>query len=297
LLFRLWQVITAVVKRLPRRAAYGVAWVAGMLGYYFWPSARRAMHQNFERVLADAHPREIRRVARSSVVNYCKYLADFMRFPALHPEFIVESVRGSESFQQLDGALAEGRGALMVCMHVGNWDMAAGAAAARGYPVTVIAESFEDPRLDSLVVGARRRLGMNVVKLERLTPSLYRSLRNNGVLALLIDRPACRDGVRVQFFGQELEVPAGAARLALRTGAKLVPAAFVRTRPFAPEITVLTDFSIEPPAEGDEGAKVAALMQAVMNAHERFIRQHPDQWYMFRELWPQMPANASRGMA
>ena len=33
-------------------------------------------------------------------------------------------------------------------------------------------------------------------------------------------------------------------------------------------------------------AVVRKLTQAIMDAHERFIRRFPDQWYMFREMWP-----------
>ena len=39
---------------------------------------------------------------------------------------------------------------------------------------------------------------------------------------------------------------------------------------------------------GDEAKDVQAVTQAIMDSHERFIREHPDQWYMFREMWPRV---------
>jgi KDO2-lipid IV(A) lauroyltransferase len=174
-------------------------------------------------------------------------------------------------------------------MHFGNWDLGAGAAAARGYPLTVIAETFADRRLDDMVTGARRRLGMEIVKMEKTGPSLLRALKRNGLLALLIDRPVPGEGVRVSFFGEDVEVPAGPARLALRSGAAVIPAGFARTRQNRAGVTALTAF-IEPPVPtGDDETDVRALTQAIVSSHEQFIRAYPEQWYMFRPMWAAAP--------
>jgi phosphatidylinositol dimannoside acyltransferase len=287
--FRTWQAVSWLVRRLPVRLSYAVAFVAGSAGYYCWPRGRRSMHSNYRRVLQGASRSEIHRTARRSLVNYCKYLADFVRFPSIPPDEIAHSVAGDDNFAALDRALERGKGAVVVCMHFGNWDFGAGAAAARGYPVTVVAETFTDPRLDRMVMGARERLGMQLVKMEKAGPSLLRCLKQNGLLALLIDRPVPGEGVKVTFFGEEVEVPAGPARLALRSGAMVVPAGFPRVQPNEPNVRIISDFAITCVSTGDEAKDIQTVTQAIMDAHERFIRQHPDQWYMFREMWPRSP--------
>jgi KDO2-lipid IV(A) lauroyltransferase len=253
------------------------------------------MYHNYARVLGDASPAQIRRMAKSSLINYCRYLADFVRFPSLTRDDLVQMVTGRESFSALDEALAQGRGAIIVCTHFGNWDMGAGAAAARGYPLAVVAETFSDPRLDRMVLDSRERLGMHVIKMERAAPSMLRVLKQNGLLALLIDRPVPGQGIRVSFFGEEVEVPAGPARLALRSGAVVVPAAFARVEPNGVAVQTLTDFTVAYGPTGDEEEDVRQITQAIMTAHERFIRQYPEQWYMFRELWPREGARARTG--
>jgi KDO2-lipid IV(A) lauroyltransferase len=285
--YRTWQVASALVGKLGPRASYRVAWLIGSLTYYAWPRARRAMHRNYRRVLGDVPPRVIRSTARRSLVNYCCYLADFVRFPALSKDEVSEAVLGEPSFAALDRELERGCGAVIVCMHFGNWDVGAGAAAARGYPLTVVAETFPEPRLDAMVLDSRERLGMHILKMEKAGPSLLRVLKRNGLLALLIDRPTSGDGVKVMFFGEEVEVPAGPARLALRAGASVVPTAFARVNPRAPEVTTLTEFGLCVTPSGDEDTDVKTLTQAIMRAHESFIRRYPDQWYMFREMWPE----------
>lgn len=281
-----WKVASAVVRRMPERLSYAVAFALGSVAYYCWPRARKAMRGNYRRVLPGASRRERDRVARRSLVNYCTYLADFIRFPSIPPGRLIDEVEGESRFDALSRVLERGKGAVIVCMHFGNWDLGAGAAAARGYPLTVVAETFADPRLDAMVMGARTRLGMKIVKMEKAGPSLFRALKANGLLALLIDRPTPGDGVKVTFFGEEVEVPAGPARLALRTGATVVPTAFARIDPHRPEVTTLCDFELVTERTGDDQADIQRLTQAIMHAHERFIRQYPDQWYMFRPMWP-----------
>ena len=251
------------------------------------------MDANYARVLPNASRGERRRIARRSLVNYCKYLVDFVRFPGVSPEVIVDSVDGTKEYEALDRALEAGNGAVVICMHFGNWDLGAGATAGRGYPVTVIAETFAEPRLDAMVMHSRERLGMRIVKMEKAGPSLLRGLKENGVLALLIDRSVPGEGVRVKFFGEDVEVPAGPARMALRTGAAVVPTAFARVHPNRPAVKALCDFGIRPEQTGDRDGDVHALTQAIMSSHERFVREYPDQWYMFRPMWTAAGASAS----
>jgi KDO2-lipid IV(A) lauroyltransferase len=219
-------------------------------------------------------------------VNYCRYLADFMRLPSLSRDQVKAQVDWGTALENLDHVLARGKGTLIVCMHFGNWDAGAGAVAAAGYPLTVVAETFRDPRLDRMVVGSRERLGMSVIKMEKTAPSLIRCLRRNGLLALLIDRPVPGEGVRVPFFGHDVEVPAGPARLALRTGASVVPVAFARVERGAARFRALADFSITIEPSGDEDRDIQVLTRSILAAQERFNREYPDQWYMFREMWP-----------
>ena len=197
------------------------------------------------------------------------------------------NVTGESSFEALDKALAYGKGVVVVCMHFGNWDLGAGAAAARGYPVTVVAETFADPRLDAMVAGSRTRLGTQIIKMEKTGPSLIRALKQNGLLALLIDRPVPGDGVRVTFFGEEVEGPRRT-----RPGSLCVPARW-SCRPRSPASYPAVSRSRRSPTSpsamslrASEPHDMQSLTQAIMDVHERFIREYPDQWYMFREMWP-----------
>ncbi|HMO53807.1 MAG TPA: lysophospholipid acyltransferase family protein [Tepidiformaceae bacterium] len=280
-----WRFVSAVVGRMPLRASYALATAIGFAGYYLWPRGRHSMRANYAVVMPHASKRERDRIARRSLVNYCHYLVDFVRFPRLPGDELIALAGGEEEFARLRREMESGRGVLIVCTHFGNWDAGAGACAARGFPANVVAESFGDERLDRMVAGSRERLGMRLIRIESPGPSLLRRLKAGEILAILIDRPV-GDGVRVPFFGQEVTVPAGPARLALASGAKVMSAAFPRAQPGRPNVLTLCDWDIERPCTGDRDEDVRELTARILASHERFIRERPDQWYMFRRMWP-----------
>jgi KDO2-lipid IV(A) lauroyltransferase len=286
--YRLWRAATWLFRLLPLRCGYAIADAAGVATFWLWPRGRRNVLRNYRRVLPEAGESDRRRIARRSFQNYCRYLVDFLRLPGTPAEAARLAGQGADAFGALDRALEAGRGAIVVCMHFGNWDMGAAATAARGYAGAALGERFGDPRLDAMVFGGRRRLGVEVFPVDGPLMGPARHLRRNGVLALLIDQPDPASGVEVTFFGARTSVPKGPARLALGTGAAPGVAAFPRINRDRPEVGVLAEFS-EQPCGGDKDAAIATLTQWFMSAHERFIRRYPDQWYMFRDMWPDAP--------
>ena len=130
-----------------------------------------------------------------------------------------------DGFENIQQALAQDRGVIVVTPHFGNWDIAAAAAVARGLPVTAVTEHFGNGALNERVVAARERIGMKVVPLGvSAGKAVLTALRQGEVVALVCDLPP-REGrtVTVRVCGQDAVVPAGPPLLALKTGAPVVP--------------------------------------------------------------------------
>ena len=67
-------------------------------------------------------------------------------------------------------------------------------------------------------------MGLTAVPLgEGSSSALLRALKANEIAGLVSDRDLVGNGVEVEFFGEKTTLPAGAATLALRTGAPLLP--------------------------------------------------------------------------
>ncbi|MXZ63185.1 MAG: hypothetical protein F4Y98_06215 [Chloroflexi bacterium] len=276
-----FRIASLLARLVPLRVAYGCGFAAGVITYYLWAGGRRRCIGNMLRVTGGDEA-AARRLARSSFGNYGLYLVDFLRFDSRPRDELRDRIR-YEDWDYLDGALT-GNGLVFVTVHFGVWDLGAVALSEHGYRVSVIADTFDDPRLNELVFGSRRKLGMQVLPADRIGPRLVRALRRNEIIAALIDVPQPGRGVEVEFFGGTVAVPDAPARVALRTQASVVAATVPRLGTWSDRATPdLERVSYEP--TGDTDHDVRALTQAIFTALEAMVRRHPEQWYIFRSLW------------
>jgi lauroyl/myristoyl acyltransferase len=241
---------------------------------------RRAT-DNMRQVLGPhADPREAARLTRAAFANYARYMVDVVRLPHLKPRELFENIR-VEGWEHVEAAYTHGKGVVFATGHIGNWDMAGAAFAARGRPVSALVETLSPPRWNERVQRTRTRAGVKAIPIENGPREMLAALRKQEGLAVLVDRPMAQDGVPVTFFGRPTRVPGGAATLALRTGSPVVPAALVRDPRGGGYLA-----HIGPPIFGSRGDDAAVVMQGVMNWLEGIIRLYPDQWFMFRRMWP-----------
>ncbi len=288
ILYFLWRLANALGRIAPRPVAQFVARRIAELVYLVWTEKRENAIDNARHVLPDADEATVRWVAREMMRNYARYLADFIHDPTLEPER-VRDLAEFDRWEFIDEVLAEGKGLIFVLMHFGNWDSGGAFFTAHGYTLNVIAETFQHDKLNDMVVGSRRTRGMKIIPMEKSAFAIVRALRRNEALAILIDRPTPGQGVRVDFFGAPVEVPAGPARIARMTGARVVPVAFIPQRGPRPWRTIV-DTRIATPHTNDEERDVHELTQAIMHSLEQVVRAYPDQWYMFRRMWQGAPA-------
>ena len=283
MIYWLHRLAGAIASVVPRVVAYQlVEWLTSQALFLYRRQKRNAIRNMRRQLGAGRESRDAERVVDRVFVNYGKYMVDLLRVPSLRPEHLKRQVI-AYGLDQIDLAFADGRGLIVVTGHIGNWDLAGATLAAMGYPVNAIVDTLEPPRWNDEVQAIRMRLGINPVPLEGGPKEMLRCLRRNEILGILIDRPLADDGVPVRFFGAETRIPAGAATLALRTGAGIVTAVVVReSNYYVAHIGPL----IRPEPTDDRAADVQRLTQRCMDQLEAWIRRYPEQWYMFRDMWP-----------
>lgn len=274
-----------LAQRLPLKMAYGSASLVGDLLFLLWRRGRANVIDNMRHVLGSgATDLEVRGIAQRSFRNYMKLLVDFVRLPRTSDEEVESRVQG-EGWEHLDRALEGGKGALLVGAHLGSWDLAGLALAARGHELYVVAERQQPAWLDRIARDWREARGVHLIFMERTLKPLFRALARNQLVGMVVDRPLPEgEGVTVEFFGQMIPWPSGPATLALRTGAQVITGYLVRTSGghFKGEIFPPLEFQ---PC-GDKFEDLCRLSQKIVTLQEELIRRYPDQWYMFRRMWP-----------
>lgn len=195
----------------------------------------------------------------------------------------------------LAAALGDGRGAVVVTGHFGNWDIAAKRLHEYGRPINVVMAREVNASTHEYVRQARERVGVRVIYSDASVFSslnMIRALQRNEVVAIQLDRALGAGGTRlVPFFGAPAPFPSGPFVLARLARAPLIPVFIPRlgTRHYA--IRVCGRFQLAREAR-DSGA-LDRVMTDVVGAFEAVVREFPRQWFQFTPFWPERPAGSA----
>lgn len=112
-------------------------------------------------------------------------------------------------------------------------------------------------------------------------------LRLNKPVAILAERDFGQHGMMLPFLGKTALIPKGAAMFSLRTGAPILPCFFLREE--NNRFKFIIEKAIYPPSGADkiteEGLK--AYIEQYLSIIERYIKNYPTQWLMFRDFTQQ----------
>jgi phosphatidylinositol dimannoside acyltransferase len=275
--------LTGLVSSLPLWLGYLIADLATEIHLRCFPSRRHAALANLATMMPRATRRERLKVVRSMMRNYNRMMFEFFRLPHLTRSELLGSVEvvGRE---HLETAVARGRGVILTCCHIGNWELAAVVVAHWGYTLHAVAGVQLGRWLTGAVRETKQELAIHTISPEDGFRKLLRALEHNDLVALMVDGDIYSHGNPVEWFGRETRFPSGPGVLAQRTGALLISGYCERVGHGQFRIVM------EPPLDPAAFPTTAALNQAVAGVTERHIREHLDQWCIFRPMWDPAPA-------
>jgi phosphatidylinositol dimannoside acyltransferase len=275
---------------VPGPVAYGVA---DVVSRFMARGPALAMSQrHVRRVLAsecaegvEPDPALVRRLSKRTFTSYARYWADGARLPYVGAPGVRARWRMEEGFEHLLAAKAGGKGAVIALPHVGSWEWGGYWLALEAMPMTAVVERLEPEELFDWFVAQRAAMGLTAVPLgEGSSVALLRALKENRLAGLVSDRDLVGNGVEVEFFGERTTLPGGAATLALRTGAPLVPVV-VYSGPGDWHTGVVHE-PIDTTRRGTLRQDVVRITQELATVFERDIRCRPEQWHLYQPNWP-----------
>jgi lauroyl/myristoyl acyltransferase len=293
--------------RTPPSVRHALASMVTSASYLGWRSKRQVTQENFARVMGlPASDPRVKRAALASWSNYGRTAASLICLPYMDMADVdartIDLTEGMTWQESLRMALAPGRGTIITTGHFGSWDLA-GAIAARHVPLSAIVDTFNDPRLDSLLQGYRRGSGVHIIPVPQAVRRGMQELNQGRALAIVVDRPVER-GVEVTFFGHRTQVPSGSAALAVSTGAAIMPGYVwyaIDNRFYLRVFPPMFPRSVSDRAERRE--EIRRLTQYMISCQEEVVRLCPTQWFMFRRFWyagdvsAGIPAESARRLA
>jgi KDO2-lipid IV(A) lauroyltransferase len=277
-----FKIAGSTLSYLPKKAGYLIACFIADTVYMLSSTLRAAIADNMRHVLGSkADDATLRQHVRAVLRNAAKNYFDLIKIPHMKLNDI-ESCITVRGWHNLEGALKKGRGVILVTAHLGSFDIAAQIFAVRLIKTTVLVESLEPPSLLSYITALRESHGVAFVPAQAgVLEVLIQSLRRGEVVLLACDRDIAKNGLESNFFGEETLLPSVAVRIAMRTGAAVVPVFNLRRGDgrydvyFEPAINVIS---------AGDGA-VAKNMEQIAHVMEKYIKSCPDQWVVLSPIW------------
>lgn len=281
-LYYLLELGRVTAGRLPAAISYPIAGAAGQAMYYLWCRARRNMIKSIAAVLQqDRSSLEVRTNARYGMQNFCKYIIDLLRY-AYPKDGVFERDIDLIGTENIDKALAEGRGVIIVGLHMGNLDLGVRALSHVGYPINAIVHNLGAGQVDRFVQKPRAHSGIKLISAADGILQMLTVLKRNEAIAMMIDSPSDGKGVLVKLGNKHMMAPGGIAAMALRSGAKILPCGLIRSKNTKFHGIISKPVEFEPSGNLIEDAK--ELTQRTVGALEEMARIFPDQWYIFHDL-------------
>jgi KDO2-lipid IV(A) lauroyltransferase len=277
-----------VLEILPRGVARNLAAFVARILYAMSPRLRKTAEFNLRLAFPEWSDAQRQDVIRKMARNLGWMAAEFARLPKYSRANIGEVVilDGHENFLR---GQEEGKGVLYLTGHIGAWELSSFAHAVYGYPLHYMARPLDNRRLDALVNRYRSLSGNSPIFKNESARATLKVLKDAGTVGILADQNTMPgEGVFVDFFGTLACTTTGLARVALHTGAAVVPG-YV----YWDEKIQKYRLRFEPPVEltrtGDTERDIFENTQKFTKVIEGIIRAHPDQWVWLHGRWNTRP--------
>jgi KDO2-lipid IV(A) lauroyltransferase len=293
--YAIFRVAFGVFARLPRRVALAAGALIGELFYRLDFPHRRVALFNLRLAFPDKSEAERRAILRRSCRNLGRVAAEFCHLAALTTESVHSHVRIDDPQHWQTGlAGAVERGALILTGHFGNFELLAYAHGLLGHPITLVHRPMRNPLVDRAITDLRARAGTRSLAKKSAAKAALRALREHRLVAIPSDQNQTRRyGVFVDLFGLPASTTPGPARLAMLSGAPVVPVFLVRDgESDTHRIVVFPE--VELIRSGDREADIIANTQRCTAVIEEMMRRHPDQWIWFHKRWKTRPEGEPR---
>jgi len=215
-------------------------------------------------------------------------LAEFCQMPRYTPENTRSFIR-YEGLEHYLAARDRGKGVLILTGHLGAWELSSYYHSLMGHPMSMVIRRLDNARVDKLVNDIRCLHGNRVLHKDDFARGLIAAMRGGETVGILMDTNMTPpQGSFVPFFGRLACTASGMARVALRTGATVLPGFMLWEESeqkyvlhFGEAINLVSTGNDEQDAL-DNTARFTAVI-------ESWICRYPDQWLWVHRRWKTRP--------
>lgn len=283
------RLIARLGRSMERAPLSTCRWVGSLFGMAFFAGFRRRREiamSNLRLVYPGWSDAEVRRIARRSAQNFGMSFCEFLHLGAASPREIAAYCQW-EGLEHIEAGFERGHGVVLPTAHFGAWEVM-GARAAQDFALTVVVRLTSNDALREHIEGVRQKINVGMIHKNLPARASMKLLHANESVAIFADQHAGEHGLLLPMLGHLTRFHHAPARLALVTGALMVPTFGVRRTPWLSDGRVVIRANPGLLLQSKSQTRDEAVLQGtryVMERTEAAICQHPDQWLWMHRRW------------
>jgi Kdo2-lipid IVA lauroyltransferase/acyltransferase len=283
----------ATLRVLPLERAVRLGAAVGALAPVVDRANRRIAMRNLTIAFPDYDDARRVRVLRDTYRNFGRMAAEWIHFFELERANIERYVSYSGlAYWKEALRISGGRGILILTGHFGNFELLSGAHSVYGNRCAIVQRPNRNPLIDAAVTARRERFGNRAIPRRGAARTALRLLREDWMVAIPLDLDT-RNGVFADFFGLPAATSDALARIAMATGAPVLPA-FMLREGASPRHRITFLPVIDLVHTEDRASAVRENTQRFTTVIETMVRGHPDHWNWIHRRWKTRPAGEPR---
>ena len=278
---------------LPRPIARAIGAALGLVVYICLSRLRQTGQRNLKLAFPQASTSERTRILRNVYRTLGWQLAEFCRMER-YTRYNTANWIHYEGLDNFLKAQSRGKGVLIVTGHLGAWELSSFYHSLMGHPMGMVIRRLDNRLLDTFVNRIRCLHGNRVLHKDDFARGLLTAMHRGETVGILMDTnmtpPA---GVFVEYFGIQACTASGLARVALKTGAAVLPG-FLVWEPAQRQYVLHFGEEIPVVSSADHEQDIRNLTQRCTSAIESWVRRYPDQWLWIHRRWKTRPSGEAR---
>ena len=290
ILYLIVKVEAFFLRLLPLRLSLWVGKSFGSAIYYLFGKRKQVAYANLRAAFRGRYtPAQLSRIIKKIYQNLSQSYVELLRFPRLDEAYVKKyiKVEGADVDKIGEALKEDGKGAIYLTAHFGNWELSSLVGSAYGLKMNVLARWQKFEKLNGYLNKMRSSKGAHVIFKEDAREEIMQALKNNEVVGILSDQDGGKRGELVNFFGRRASIAKGVAQFSLRTGAPIFPVFIIREKGPYHRISVEDDISVLP--SGDIKKDVHEILQRFATILESYIEKYPAQWLWLHKRWKSTP--------
>lgn len=268
---------------LPRFVKIGLAYALTYLWYYIIPHRKDLIIRNLKLAFPEKDEKQIGDLAFETFYNWTLTALEYSYFPYISKKRLHE-ISEVHGYENLDKALEQGKGLLILGTHTGNGELAIYRACVDKYPLHLIGRKVKNAFINHALFSIREKSGLKHLDPKNSSLRVVKALKRNEGLLFVIDQFTYPPiGIKSTFFGHVTGSNSSLAYFALRLGAPVVPGFSYRKNG-----KVIICFQEQIPTEtpyDDMDKNVEYMTQKYNDWIEQIVRQHPASWMWIHNRW------------